>query len=233
MTVIFNYFAGTCKVDYAHEGTGFPTWHRQFLLWFEWEIQGMLKVMSDPNYHRFRLHYWDWRGGKRADEIFRRDRLGQNDRGQVSGDLFDDGWNTICWYQTPNLMGTTCNPNIGTGPLRRCPLLESDPDPCRNNNPNWPTSTDVTDAISKSDYDSQSYNKWTSSKSFRSFMEGFVSDVTVEECKMNDLCMCDINGEESVENCNRMQLSQGETRRQLQRRLHNTVSYHWTQNRKL
>ena len=26
------------NMDYAHESTGFPTWHRQFLLWFEWEI---------------------------------------------------------------------------------------------------------------------------------------------------------------------------------------------------
>ena len=34
------------KKDYAHESTGFPTWHCQFLLWFESEVQYMLESMG-------------------------------------------------------------------------------------------------------------------------------------------------------------------------------------------
>ena len=43
------------ELDYAHEATGFPTWHRLFLLWFEREMQILLR---DDN---FTIDYWDWR----------------------------------------------------------------------------------------------------------------------------------------------------------------------------
>ena len=49
------------RLDYAHAGPGFSTWHRYLNLWFEWELQYMLESMDDSEYHMFRLPYWDWR----------------------------------------------------------------------------------------------------------------------------------------------------------------------------
>ena len=45
-------------INYTHFG---PLWHRYFNLWFEWEMQHMLKSIGHANYHNFRLPYWDWR----------------------------------------------------------------------------------------------------------------------------------------------------------------------------
>ncbi len=116
---------GCIQVDYAHQSTGFPTWHRQHLLWLESEIQWMLKSQGEYDYHTFRIHYWDWRRGSRSHELFQMNKLGrsitnQNGQSQVSGDLVSDGWDTICWYNgSGNAKGTICNPNIKTGPLLR------------------------------------------------------------------------------------------------------------------
>ena len=66
------------EVDYAHESTGFPTWHRQYLLWLEWELQYMLNANGYSNYYMFQLHYWDWRKNKQtnANLPFKSNRLG-------------------------------------------------------------------------------------------------------------------------------------------------------------
>jgi hypothetical protein len=100
--------------DYAHESTGFPTWHRQYLLWLEWELQYMLKETTRPNtYYMFRLHYWDWRKEMQTDENspFKDNRLGSTVyRGGnliVEGTLAH-GWTHRCWKFTPGLI---CDPN--------------------------------------------------------------------------------------------------------------------------
>ena len=87
-------------VDYAHEGTGFPTWHRQFLLWLEREIQVAIDDIE------FRLPYWDWSDPDQREILFKSDRLGENvkdttfpdlkRRVVVKGELFDN-WDTYCW----------------------------------------------------------------------------------------------------------------------------------------
>ena len=206
------------KVDYAHEATGFPTWHRQYLLWFEMEIQWMLQARGDPNYHTFRVPYWDWRKNNRSDEVFRSNRLGnsslnENNQSLVSGDLFSDGWDTICWYNgSGNVIiqkGTICNPNNKTGPLLRCPHSNNF---CNDSHPNWPTNGDVDKAIKKPLYDTESYNRSATDKSFRNFMEGFDGSVSTNECASNGLCMCEERGDDC-------------TGQPLQRRLHNAVSY--------
>ena len=76
--------------DYAHEGTGFPTWHRLFLLWLEREIQ--IEISN----HTFRLPYWEWSDPSQREIPFTRDRLGENVEGVVQGDLFTN-WDTYCW----------------------------------------------------------------------------------------------------------------------------------------
>ena len=187
-------FAEQGGFDYAHEATGFPTWHRQFLLWFEWEVQYMLKANGSANYHTFRAPYWDWRREiqiSRGDSIFTRDRLGEsvimNGLPVVTGDLFEPQWDTVCWFgesrglsPPPNNL---CNPMDNTGPLLRCPTVNGT-NPCDIPNPNWPTLKDVENALNKPTFDSAPYDKTADRNSFRNFMEGFE---TVDSC-INELC---------------------------------------------
>ena len=132
------------------------------------------------------------------DKIFVCNRLGErqivNSQPQVHGDLFDGGWNTICWYNgSGNVVmpkGTTCDPRINTGPLLRCPLLDNK-DPCSRNNTDWPTRADVDKTLSKQQYDTQPYNTLASEESFRNSMEGFHSSVSIDDCRSDPLCTCE------------------------------------------
>ena len=203
-------FTDDCtRVDYAHGGTGFLTWHRQCTLWFEWEIQGML---SD---HTFRIPYWDWRREQQLKHhagVFIESRLGKTNRKSiqpiVEGDLFSEGWDTICWFHrsgdVPNPVGNLCDPTVNTGPLCRCPTVEG-ADPCNTSNPHWPSSADVRTALSKPDYDMPHFDENTGKDSFRNSLEGFE---VVDDCDGNQLCTPDISGTTF-----------------LQRHLHNAVSF--------
>ena len=209
------------KVDYAHEATGFPTWHRQYILWFEWEIQQMLRNMGRQDYHTFRTHYWDWRREIQmtSPSIFQYNRLGRRQeiasQSHVNGDLYSNGWNTICWYggsEGVNLpKGTICDPNINTGPLLRCPPVSpGTTDPCSSSNDDWPTIADVNNAVNKPDYDTEPFDKYATANSFRNFMEGFDSRIDKNECTEKRLCKC----EDGEDDCNKPLL----------RLLHNSVS---------
>ena len=176
-------------VDYAHEATGFPTWHRQFMLWLEWEIQYMLKGMGRSDYHEFRLHYWDWRREVQmktgANSPFTENRLGvsRSSNSQVEGVLFNEGWNTICWYD-----GTAiCDPRSKTEPLRRCPRVDNGINPCTPDNDNWPTKNSVNKAIGKPEYDTDNY-MLEGDTSFRNFMEGFEVLDRTAVCDQRKLC---------------------------------------------
>ena len=190
---------GAGYADYAHEATGFPTWHRQFLLRLEWEIQYMIKDRLPDradNYYMFRLHYWDWRQEMQTNENspFKSNRLGETrDVGgfpRVHGDLVSDGWDTKCW----NLeVGVICNPNAGTGKLQRCPFTGTRP--CDVDNPDWPTVADVKQAIEISIYDDGDHYDKFSRSGFRNFMEGFNvlsnSSSDIKRCAEDRLCKCD------------------------------------------
>ena len=203
-------------MDYAHEATGFPTWHRQYLLWLEWEIQYMLKASGDSEYYNFRTYYWDWRREDTRADIFTAERMGErfrNPDGQpgVRGDLFNEGWDTVCWFNASGgvniAKGTICDSSINTGPLLRCPFVDGDVNselgPCRSDNDDWPTMETYDTAISKAVYDTPAFNRTTTDSSFRNFMEGFER---VDDCNDNRLCITNPDGSG------------------LQRHLHNTVS---------
>ena len=70
------------RLDYAHAGPAFTTWHKYFHVLFEWEMQYMLKSMGHRDYHTFRLPYWDWRidiqrsTGILAEDLFTENRMG-------------------------------------------------------------------------------------------------------------------------------------------------------------
>ena len=146
---IFYVYIGVER-DYAHESTGFLTWHRQFLLWFEWEVQYMLESMRRDDYYVFRIPYWDWRKEEQTDDNspFKSNRLGEtvNNNGlpQVHGDLhstFLNNWQTICWEKEKSY--GICNPQVSTGQLQRCPMKES----CSSKNELWPSSDNVNNTL--------------------------------------------------------------------------------------
>ena len=95
------------RLDYAHAGPAFTTWHKYFHVLFEWEIQYMLKSRGHMDYHTFRLPYWDRRIeiqrsiGILAEDLFTEKKLGatRNVSGfpRVFGDIVGDVWDTICW----------------------------------------------------------------------------------------------------------------------------------------
>ena len=158
----------------------------------------MLRETTQPNtYYMFRLHYWDWRKERQTDENspFKSDRLGVtvnvNGFPRVQGDLVSDGWDTRCWRLEP---GTICDPNMGTGPLQRCPFTDPGVDPCDVKNPDWPTDAQVNEAVEMSSYDSGTYDKFTPS-GFRNYMEGFDvlpdNQVGRNRCYTNRMCACE------------------------------------------
>ena len=171
-------------MDFAHEGTGFPTWHRQLLLWLEREIQVLI------NDHEFRLPYWDWTDKDQREILFTRDRLGENINGTVSGEIFAN-WSTVCWENTA---GKTfpiaiCNPDIPTNQsLRRCP----NPTLCQKTNINWPSDEDVDDALSIKNYDASPYDRFVkeTNSSYRNFMEGFIIE-DGSDCGSDTMCTTD------------------------------------------
>ena len=216
------------KEDYAHESTGFLTWHRQFLLWFEWEIQYMLKSLGHDDYYNFRIPYWDWRKELQTDgnSPFQRDRLGEtvnvNGLPQVhGGEVFPSNWQTICWDKSNDKSHAICNPQVLTGQLQRCPLTDGT---CNSGNPLWPSDDDVQTALSIESYDTSPFSE-KSCNSFRNWLEGFNplpnDSSTVLSCKNDTLCLCATGNRDCTESQDGSQAGDP-----LQRLLHNSVSVH-------
>jgi hypothetical protein len=211
--------------DYAHESTGFPTWHRQFLLWFEWEIQYMLKSMNQPDYYTFRIPYWDWRKEMQteANSPFQLERLGKTMNSNdddlpvvQGGEIFPSSWNTVCWEKV-NSSGNICDPQTETGPLQRCPFLTDEP--CSSDNPLWPSDKDIQTALSLKSYDTSPFNE-KSHDSFRNILEGFkpLSNDSIQTCRDDKLCLCAIGGQ--TRTCR----ESNDDIQPIQRLLHNSVS---------
>ena len=196
--------------DYAHEGTGFPTWHRLFLLWLEREIQIAI------NDHTFRLPYWEWTDPSKRETPFQTDRLGANVESVMSvggeeknvtiveGDLFNN-WDTYCWKDMKNMDFPIpiCDPTESSDEkLRRCPNDAL----CKMDNPNWPSKDDVKHSLSIDIYDAFPYNRSVKGidTSFRNYIEGFIVDP--DNCDEDTLCETKEKGNEAIT-----------------RKLHNTV----------
>ena len=109
----------TLANDYAHESTGFLTWHRLFLLWFEREMQILLE---DPS---FTVHYWNWTNTNDRTSIFSINKLGSNGNdGTVNSKYYrENNWKTVCWFPSDSTKGhQTCNHTDPDGirPIIRC-----------------------------------------------------------------------------------------------------------------
>ena len=79
-----------------------------------------------------------------------------------------------------------CDPNIKTGPLRRCPFTGTNP--CHSSNPDWPTIQQVNDAIAIDTYDAPPYNQLTRG-GYRAFIDFQIND-DLEECRNDRMCIC-------------------------------------------
>ena len=160
---------GTEKIDidFAHDGQGFPTWHRYYLLAWERALQ---EVSGDD---KFTIPFWDWTETE-VEEICTPDLLGTNNTdGKVNGKYFDK-WYVICTEsQTKSKVkahGTMlCDPrNISDSyVLERAP--GADP-----RIKTLPRKTNVDFALRFEWYDFPPYGK-QSSCSFRNLLEGYVN----------------------------------------------------------
>ena len=167
--------------DYAHESTGFLTWHRILLLWLERELQ----ILSGND--AFRISYWDWTNEEqRATQIellFSDNRLGSSssESPDVTGDYFDSSkWKTICL----DTEFATCDPDTTGPPLKRCLNDQY----CGSTFKEWPSREDLEYALNMDSFeDPQQYNKYAEN-SFANFVEGYQRK---DGSCVGTICNCD------------------------------------------
>lgn len=148
--------------DFAHEGSGFLTWHRAFLLLWEQMLQRV-----SGNYS-MTIPYWDWQDEKNC-SICTNDFVGEMDQytGELSPESYFSDWEMICWdFETHYKNKLICN-GTNEGKIKRFPGT-------KGLYPYLPTSEDVKNALMLKDYDTHPYNI-TASNSFRNALEGFLN----------------------------------------------------------
>ena len=108
-------FPTTCKeeikIEFAHRGPHFPTWHRYFLLLMERELR---RIGEKVGINGFTLPYFDWTPTDQGTcHIFTRELLGtpmySDVTVHVSGVLFESGkWPVVCDQHYRQTDSTTC-----------------------------------------------------------------------------------------------------------------------------
>ena len=153
--------------DYAHESTGFLTWHRLFLLWFEREMQILL---NDPS---FTIRYWNWTNNNDRTSIFSFNKLGSNGNdGTVSSNYYGgNNWQSVCWFRNSTKNSQTCNPTDSDGirPIIRCPS----PTQCAGTYSKWSSQETINSALNLGSYSNGPYYNKYSENAFSNFLEGF------------------------------------------------------------
>ena len=152
--------------DFAHQGQGFPTWHRLYLLAWERALQEM---SGDKDYT---IPFWDWTESEKC-EICSEDLLGNtSSNGDVVGKYFED-WKTICYPPGMNATNNSklCDPNVKTGKLKRSPSVRKH---ANGLNMSFPTKKEVAFALRFETYDLPPFSK-ESSCSFRNLLEGYAN----------------------------------------------------------
>ena len=167
-------YMNTLANDYAHESTGFLTWHRLFLLWFEREMQILLE---DPS---FTVRYWNWTNTNDRTSIFSLNKLGSNsDGGTVNSKYYGgNNWKSVCWFRDSTKKNQTCNPTDPDGiqSIIRCPS----PTQCANDYSKWPSQETINRALKLDSYSNEPYNKY-SENTFSNFLEGFEPNYTASD----------------------------------------------------
>lgn len=170
-TFLHYYAANGTGIDFAHEGQGFITWHRGYLLAWERTIQ---KVNQDDE---FAIPYWDWTKNKDKCEICTKDLLGVTGQdGIVTGKYFND-WYTICTPEQTLGMNKVCHPADKKPGLERLKDGDKEKNEEMGYHMNYPTKKEVDFALSFETFDLPPYTK-ESSCNFRNILEGFVNTST-------------------------------------------------------
>ena len=155
-------------IDVAHEGQGFPTWHRLYLLLWEWTIQ------EQTNDTTFTVPYWDWTANQHKCEICTEDLLGVTaEDGTVRGKYFKD-LHIICTKKQTDDLTKMCDPGIRNRGLERMTDEERRNKTKQGDIMTFPTKKDVNFALQFEAFDVPPYNKETSCN-FRNTLEGFVN----------------------------------------------------------
>nr|AAM18867.1 unknown [Branchiostoma floridae] len=167
-----------CSLDFAHEGAGFPTWHRAFLLEAERALQ---EVNGDPDWT---LPYWDWGAAEQHQcDICTNEYVGANDEhGNLGTESIFAAWRTICEHQVPFYNAThtnhtkPCDVTKPTGRLKRNPGHQ-DPNRFGPSMTRLPLATEVDFALRFPVFDTPPYSR-TSNCNFRNLLEGFADTST-------------------------------------------------------
>ena len=162
-------------IDFAHDGQGFPTWHRLYMLAWERTLQ---EIGNDED---FALPYWDWTGNaERCDPAICSEELlgvtNQSD-GIVNGKYFTN-WTVICTREQTNHLIEMCDPT------NRRPGLERITDKEKEEKVKelgyvmtFPTKNEVNFALRFATFDLPPYSK-ESSCNFKNILEGYASTKT-------------------------------------------------------
>ena len=156
------------EIDFAHDGQGFPSWHRLYML--EWERT----IQEQANDTNFTVPYWDWTENQDKCEICTEDLLGvTSEDGTVRGKYFDD-WQIICTANQTANMTKMCDPGIRKGGLKRRTDEEREHKIKQGYIMTFPTKKEVNFALRFEAFDVPPYNKETSCN-FRNTLEGYVN----------------------------------------------------------
>ncbi|XP_066300029.1 tyrosinase-like [Branchiostoma lanceolatum] len=175
-----------CFLDFAHQGAGFLTWHRAYLLEFE---QALREVNSDPDWT---LPYWDWAAAEDHQcDICTNEYVGANDEdGDLDpGSVFASWW-TICEDEPPFDDATQTNHTVPCNVTRSLSLLFTSPSGRLMRNPGMqdpipfgasvthlPLATEVDFALRFPVFDTPPYDE-SANCSFRNLLEGYADTST-------------------------------------------------------
>ena len=162
-------------IDFAHDGQGFPSWHRLYLLAWERTLQ---EVGNDEE---FALPFWDWTGNPTQCDptICSEELLGVTNQttGIVRGKYLDN-WYVLCTGEQTHDLKKPCNPTITRAGLKRNTDDEKEKKVKEQGyTMTFPTKTEVNFALRFETFDFPPYNK-ESSCNFKNILEGYVSTKT-------------------------------------------------------
>ena len=162
-------------IDFAHDGQGFPTWHRLYMLAWERTLQ---EIGNDED---FALPYWDWTGNaERCDPaICSEELLGVTNQadGIVKGKYLDN-WYVICTREQTNHLIEMCDPTNRKPGLERITNKEKEEKvKKRGFVMTFPTKKEVNFALRFATFDLPPYSK-ESSCNFKNILEGYASTKT-------------------------------------------------------
>jgi len=150
-------------IDFAHQASAFPIWHRVELLFFENEIKKMTKDNS------FTLPYWDWRGKTECD-VCTDDLMGGSDPENpnlISPASPFSKWKGVCTKPDDYIKDRKLCDGAQEGPLLRFPKGNAEYQ-------RMPTEAEVELMMAVQQYDTAPFSR-SSELSFRNMLEGWIS----------------------------------------------------------